>query len=1375
VAGSYEISTANRRVSNFLGPIPYDMRTCSCFGVFLVLSFAVLAAPVQTDQVTHAYRVKERGPHHRVWEKTAYEPTPDGPLPRVQRYTELKTAMHFRNDDGQWEEAQEKIEILPNSAGAVANKGQHKVIWPADASGIIEMSLPGEKGWLRSQVIGLAYHDSDSGQHALIAEVKSSTGEIHGDNVIVYPECFAGDGFTASLRYTYKLAEFEQDVVLHQQPPPPADYGMNPATTKLQVLTEFLDPPQPVRTADFFTSHSGKLIRDESLGFGAMTMGRGKAFSTDRDSKEIPVTKQWLTIDGRDVLVEEVHVMDLHEDLEALPEADNAMNSTVRPRRRTASLQQILPVRRLARNPLGEIKMASVSKPMRGLVLDYVTVNTSQTDYIFDSYNTFYISGNVSLWGTNTTFEGGTVIKYASNASLLVNTPITWLGRNYGPVLMISKDDNRAGENLPGASGNPGNGQYARTALHLNAGVSASDYELWNLRIANAQTAVAINGGSTHTFGNVQVLNSGVGFAVTNTTIKVQNALLVRVLTNFTGNGAVGHVEHLTSHTASWLNHNLGTNFFVTNSLLIAVTNTAPFAHEAVSVHSSSDGIFHTVGAADHYLPSGSTNRNSGVTAITPRLSAELRRKTTFPPTVFSNEIFSVESTFGPIVERELDIPDRGFHYDALDYVFGGVTANTNITFAPGTAVGWFELPGSSGPGYGISIPNGVTASLVGTADSPCILARYSTVQEGVNNTWNEKGWLAGIRGTGSMQTHNPSRIVATFLRSYLLAAGPCHFRDYNNMLRVTANHCEFYVGNQGGYNTQSAYTNTLFDRIYLVNNTGLSAASFVLRNCTHYGGWVDFGHSEPSAPYWYSSIKDCTFDRTLFSIGNPSGGNPLYITNSHNAYVFGAATAVPTGGRNVTNSTHNWQVGPFGRFYLPAHSPLIDAGSVGAGNVGLHDFTTQVPFDSPEGSTPVDIGYHNPSPNRCLQAGDVIDPGTLNYMTTNICTGGSPTLPVMSSAAVFSPALVRDWINYAYNLQHFETNTVSYVSGNLVFTPALPATFTQAGDHHFNVTVTATASGTGCSNLIANLGLFVVRVWGTNHSDYDGICDCQEALDITDPQNSDSVKPVALGHWGFNNTNTWVGAQGQLPLQTNDLRGVFSWNSNAVRILNTGSSLVYRDQDTDNCNANLVLRKGSIRFWFKPLWTSLNAGGTGPQTESRLLEVGSKGTTNGWFAIGLHPTGTNLWFATQTNTAGTLITNVSTSVQWTSNLWQQVVLTYSSNGTALYINGNLAAVGSGVTAHPGLAARALGFSLGSSRSAGLQAKGVFDNLQTFNYCLDPETIGADFHFDISLDSDGDGWPDLIEDFLGSSPHLAGSMPASITIDSPANGSTVSR
>ena len=197
------------------------MKTTGAFISMLIV--ASLAASAQTKPGTvseSGFSISERGSHHKVWERTELVPAPDGQMMELKRsYTELATGMHFKNDKGEWEESEAKIDLLPNNAGAAASKGQHKAIFPPELkSGIIELQTP-DGQWLRSRVWGVAYFDASSGESVLLAEVKESEGQLTGDNVVNYPDAFTD--FLADVRYTYTRAGFEQDVVLREQPPTP--------------------------------------------------------------------------------------------------------------------------------------------------------------------------------------------------------------------------------------------------------------------------------------------------------------------------------------------------------------------------------------------------------------------------------------------------------------------------------------------------------------------------------------------------------------------------------------------------------------------------------------------------------------------------------------------------------------------------------------------------------------------------------------------------------------------------------------------------------------------------------------------------------------------------------------------------------------------------------------------------------------------------------------------------------------------------------------------------------------------------------------------------------------------------------------------------
>ena len=118
---------------------------------------------------------------------------------------------------------------------------------------------------------------------------------------------------------------------------------------------------------------------------------------------------------------------------------------------------------------------------------------------------------------------------------------------------------------------------------------------------------------------------------------------------------------------------------------------------------------FQSAGAGSYYLADGTGFQTDGTTTIDPALLADLATKTTYPPIVYSNLTINVATNFSQHVPRDNggSTVALGYHYAPLDYCFGGVKATANLTFAAGTAVGWFELPSSSGNGYGISITNG--------------------------------------------------------------------------------------------------------------------------------------------------------------------------------------------------------------------------------------------------------------------------------------------------------------------------------------------------------------------------------------------------------------------------------------------------------------------------------------------------------------------------------------------------------------------------------------------------------------------------------------------------------------------------------------------
>ena len=131
----------------------------------------------------------------------------------------------------------------PAPGGSVARLGQYQVIFSnnLNTEGAIDLQTKDGKR-LRSNILGLAYYDSSTGKSVVIAQIQDSQGQLIGDNQVLYPNAFDG-AVSADVRYTYKRGSFEQDVILRSQPPSPAALHLNPATTTIEVMTEFINPP----------------------------------------------------------------------------------------------------------------------------------------------------------------------------------------------------------------------------------------------------------------------------------------------------------------------------------------------------------------------------------------------------------------------------------------------------------------------------------------------------------------------------------------------------------------------------------------------------------------------------------------------------------------------------------------------------------------------------------------------------------------------------------------------------------------------------------------------------------------------------------------------------------------------------------------------------------------------------------------------------------------------------------------------------------------------------------------------------------------------------------------------------------------------------
>ncbi len=279
---------------------------------------------------------------------------------------------------------------------------------------------------------------------------------------------------------------------------------------------------------------------------------------------------------------------------------------------------------------------------------------------------------------------------------------------------------------------------YANPAIE----VRTSGSRLHDLRLAHASTGLKFSDSSAgnHQVSHVQMVhcNSALivdGNGALSNHVALRNVLIDRATYGLYGSSFQVTGEHLTAHQCAHLAYNSSTSYVswlsLTNSLLVAVTTngTVSLGQSCCQWPGSSNGVFQTVGAGGFYLADG-TYREAGTTNIDATLAADLKRKTTYPPLVWSNAVVTTDTVLSPQAGRDTDLPDLGYHYDPIDHAVSLFTVTnalaTNgiapppvtLTVLPGTVIGQF---GSRG----LQMEYNSRLVAEGTPTAPVRLVRY--------------------------------------------------------------------------------------------------------------------------------------------------------------------------------------------------------------------------------------------------------------------------------------------------------------------------------------------------------------------------------------------------------------------------------------------------------------------------------------------------------------------------------------------------------------------------------------------------------------------------------------------------------------------------
>jgi hypothetical protein len=267
----------------------------------------------------------------------------------------------------------------------------------------------------------------------------------------------------------------------------------------------------------------------------------------------------------------------------------------------------------------------------------------------------------------------------------------------------------------------------------------------------------------------------------------------------------------------------------------------------------------------------------------------------------------------------------------------------------------------------------------------------------------------------------------------------------------------------------------------------------------------------------------------------------------------------------------------------------------------------------------------------------------------------------------------------------------------------------------------------------------------------------------IYDQADFPSAPKARLDYWRFN-TSTYQSEAGLLPGSLKNVSLVPSWSGTALCVTNLAGWLAYPAADSSGPSFNCG--NGTIRFWYMPFFSS---GSTNESSAFQSFFDFSSG--NDSWSIGMEYNQRRLSFNSGSN-SGVLQCHVfqsqESAMQFQSNLWCQITLTYSPTNFAFYTNGVLSitgnqsptsnsvalfGLGNGIVYYPATGGPSGSFSFGNNNSisGGAPVDGLLDELETFNYPLTPQAVAAGFPafagstYDVMTDSDYDGRSDMLE------------------------------
>ena len=1026
----------------------------------LLLLASSLLLPAALGAADAPFAIVDRGEYFQTWARGTERTLPNGEKQfTTNSYTELGSCLNYQ-ENGVWRPSQDLIELLPD--GATARHGPHKAIFADDLHAPDALTLFDREGRkLQASLLGIAYSHPASGRSVLFAATRSCIGELVGDTEVWYRDCL--EGCRADVRITATKRGIEHDVIFRAQPPPPARFHLPAEGTVMQVWSAFRGAP-PARLVPGPGGTNQGVVR---IDFGGLFIGRGRAFALQDQPRRrglpssaghgLEIHKAWQTLHGCDWLVESLpysaalpHLLRLPKDpllgakdapqprplLEALQAHANVMPATQprAPRRMTRALpppSPAAPVQAVGVKTEGLSLPPRLSalgpEPSQGFVWDYVILNGASDGLTLKGGTTYYIGSDVLLGGL-TTLEGAAILKYTNGARLEILGSLACRTAPFQPAIATARDDDTVGTVLPGSTGQPAN-YYAAPAFYF----WNQNSDLHDVRIAYAAQALWYDYASAlpHRLAHAQLLHCQTAIVADAARFGLRNVLCYDIVTNFhnsVGDATTGTCEQVTFDQVWAVDGSANVTLHLTNCLLVDVEANFTGANNAWG--SSTDFI--QVGAGKHYLRDD-TYRQAGTTNIHPVLLAELRQRTTYPPVLLSN-VVDTETLLTPCVPRNGAFLPIGYSYDPIDYAVNNLQiTNATLLLTNGVVVAAYGEKG-------FDLQAG--ASLI-SEGGPLALNRlisYQTVQDEAP-VW---GGSMDLSPTVFWRESSYPRPHLSFRFTDFARLHGMHFGSPNGNLlpgSLTLHSCQVRGGRVVVDSSEDSpdatalvsLTNNVFERASLELASCSSrpdALAVHLRNNLFKGCTLSFSYCDQDTPAAWE-LHDNLFDSVEWWVSG------AVLANSHNGYVN--TTNLPnSAGGDVTLAAVGYEIGPLGRYYLPAHSPLIGAGSLtNAALAGFFHYTATV--DQRKASNaPLNIGPYSVALDR---SGDTTtvwlddNPGP-NWASYYSDTGSNvwswPTDPRYSGAnAHDSPTLSGVHEHYFYGA----TTTLTLQPGDRFFT----------------------------------------------------------------------------------------------------------------------------------------------------------------------------------------------------------------------------------------------------------------------------------------------------------------------------------------------------